>query len=424
MKIQMIGCSHHNATVQRRERLAFNPTQAKVALGKFHATYPQVEAVLLSTCNRVEVYTAAEVNQTALSHEQVAEFLADFHGLPLHEIFDDLFERTGEDAVRHLFTVAASLDSMVVGEAQILGQVKQAYRLATELDCAGPLTHSIFQTALRVARRVASETSIHQRRVSIPSVAVADFAKQIFERFDDKKVLVIGAGEMGEETLRYLCDEGARDITLLNRNYDRARDLAVRWSGHAARWEELPARLIQADLVISTTGAEQHIVTLDDYLRIEAERFQRPLFVLDLAIPRDFDPAIGDRLQVFLYSVDDLRQACEQNRAERDAELPAALAIVEEESARFMTDLYHRATGPIIHRLKQDWQRPKQDELRRLFNKLADLDDRARGEIEQSFDRLLNKLLHPPLETLRDEAANGIPHALVDAFKRLFQLKD
>lgn len=423
MRIQMIGCSHHNATVERRERLAFSPVQAKVALGRFREIFPTTEAVLLSTCNRMEMYTASTQN-AAPTHEQIAEFLAEFHGVPLHEIFDDLFERTGEDAVRHLFTVAASLDSMVVGEAQILGQVKQAYQLATELDCAGPLSHAIFQAALRVARRVAAETSIHQKRVSIPSVAVADFAKQIFEHFHDKKVLVIGAGEMAEETLRYLCDEGARDITLINRNFERARDLAVRWSGHAARWEELPARLIEADLVVSTTGAERPIVSLADFLRIEPERYQRPLFVLDLAMPRDFEPAIGDRLQVYLYSIDDLKQACEHNRAQRDAELPTALAIVEEESARFMTDLYHRATGPIIHRLKEDWQRPKQEELRRLFNKLSDLDSRAKSEIEQSFDRLLNKLLHPPLETLRDEAANGIPHALVDAFKRLFQLKD
>lgn len=424
MRIQMVGCSHHNATVERRERLSFTAQQAKAALNSFRQAFPAVEAVLLSTCNRVEVYTATEQTDAGLTHEQVAEFLAEFHGVPLHEVFDDLFERTGEDAIRHLFTVAASLDSMVMGEAQILGQVKQAYQLATDLGAAGPLTHTIFQTALRVARRVAAETSLHQKRVSIPSVAVADFAKQIFERFDDKKVLVIGAGEMGEETLRYLCDEGARDITVLNRNVERARELAIRWSGRAAAWHELPEQLVEADLVISTTGAERPIVELADFVRIESRRFQRPLFVLDLAMPRDFDPAIGDRLQVFLYSIDDLKQACERNRAERDAELPAALTIVESESARFMADLHHRATGPIIKRLKQDWQRPKADELRRLFNKLPDLDDRARAEIEQSFERLLNKLLHPPLETLRDESANGIPHALVDAFKRLFQLKD
>lgn len=424
MRVQLVGCSHHNATVERRERLAFSPAQTRQALDQFRQLFPRAEAVLLSTCNRVEVYTAAETPDAGPSHEQVAEFLADFHHVPLHEVFDDLFERTGEDAVRHLFTVAASLDSMVLGEPHILAQVKEAYQTATEQDSTGPLTHAIFQAALKVAKRIAAETAIYQKRVSIPSVAVADFARQIFERFDDKKVLVIGAGEMAEETLRYLLDEGASDVAILNRTAGRAHDLAARMGGRAADWEQLPAHLIEADVVVSTTGAEHPVVTLADYRRIEPHRYQRPLFVLDLAIPRDFEPAIGDCLEVYLYSIDDLQAACGRNRAERDAELPAALAIIEDETARFMADLYHRTTGPMIQRLKAGWQKPKEEELRRLLNKLPELDDRARAEVAQSFDRLLNKLLHPPLEALRDEARHGIPHTLVDAFKRLFQLKD
>jgi glutamyl-tRNA reductase len=286
------------------------------------------------------------------------------------------------------------------------------------------LTHAIFQSALKVARRVASETTIHSRRVSIPSVAVGDFARQIFERFDDKRILVLGAGEMAEETLRYLADAGARNFTVLNRSLERAQELAGRWQGQVLPWDRLAAELVKADLVVSTTGATRPIVTLADYLKIEPERYQRPLFVLDLAVPRDFDPAIGERLQVYLYSIDDLRAVCDQHRRERDRELPAAERIIAEESGRFMADLYHRATGPIIQRLRQDWQRPKVEELRRLFNRLPDLDPRQRAEIEQSFERLVNKLLHPPLESLRDEAQHGPPHGLVDALKRLFQLTD
>src|SRR5581483_5942859 len=203
-------------------------------------------AVLLSTCNRIEVYTAAEDTDGVPSHQDVAEFLATFHGLSVYEIFDDLFERTGEDAVRHLFTVAASLDSMVVGEPQILAQVKQAYELAQARHSTGPLTHQIFQAALKVAKRVATETSINEKRVSIPSVAVADFAKNIFERFDDKQVLVIGAGEMAEETIRYLQDQGARDVTVANRSYERGRELAERWQGRAVAWEALGEALVAA----------------------------------------------------------------------------------------------------------------------------------------------------------------------------------
>jgi glutamyl-tRNA reductase len=424
MKVQLVGCSHHNSSVEIRGRLAFNPTQTSQALDNFRQRFPKAEAVLLSTCNRIEVYTAAEEADEAPSHQQVAEFLASFHGLSVYDVFDDLFERTGEDAVRHLFTVAASLDSMVVGEPQILAQVKQAYELARDRHSTGPLTHQIFQAALKVAKRVTTETSINEKRVSIPSVAVADFARNIFERFDDKRILVIGAGEMGEETLRYLQDQGARDVTVINRSFTRAEELAERWRGKAAKWDDLPAQLAIADMVVSTTGADKPIVTLDEYRRIEPKRFQRDLFVLDLAIPRDFEGAIGDCLNVYLYTLDDLREACERNRRERDSEWPVAMEIVEQETARFMAELNHRATAPIIKRLKQGWQQLKADELKRLFNKLPNLDARSREEVDQSFDRLINKLLHPPLESLRDEARQGVPHATLEVLKRLFNLKD
>jgi glutamyl-tRNA reductase len=424
MKVQMIGCSYHNAAVQTRERIAFSIDQATQALDRLKARFPQSEAVLISTCNRVEIYTAAEDEGHSPTHEDVARFVADFHQLPVDEVFQELFERTGEDAVRHLFTVAASLDSMVVGEPQILSQVKQAYELAQQCNSAGPLTHSIFQAALRVARRVATETALHQRRVSIPSVAVADFAAEIFARFDDKHVLLIGAGEMAEETLRYLQDAGARKVHVINRSQMRAEELAYRWQGQAHLWEHFSDLLVQADIVVSTTAASQPVVTLEQFQAIEPARYQRPLFILDLAIPRDFDPRIGDCLGVYLYSIDDLQAACQRNRREREKELPAAMHIVEQETMRFMTELHHRATAPIIKRLREGWQQPKEDELQRLFNKLPQLDEAARGEISQSFDRLVNKLLHPPLESLRSESEKGPPHGLLDALKRLFRLDD
>lgn len=420
MKLQMIGCSHRQSSVATRERLAFSPAQAGEALDRFHARFPETEAVLLSTCNRVEVYAAAEDAALAPSHEQLVEFLSGFHGVEPRDVFDDLFERTGEDAVRHLFQVAASLDSMVLGEPQIVSQVWEAYNLALARQTTGPLTNQIFQAAMRVAKRVATETSINEKRVSVPSVAVADFAKRIFERFDDKQVLVIGAGEMAEETLRYLADEGARQITVVNRSAERAAALAERWNGAARPWDALGEVLTAADLVIGTTGASEPVVTLAGYRQIEHARQQRDLFILDLAVPRDFEPAIADCLGVYLYSIDDLQEACRRNRAERDRELPMAMKIINDETARFMADLHHRATGPIIKRLRQGWQQPKEDELRRLFNRLPNITDRERDEIRQSFDRLINKLLHPPLESLRDESRHGIPQALLDAIKRLW----
>jgi glutamyl-tRNA reductase len=424
MKLLMVGCSHHRSAVALRERLAFTPSQAGQALDNLRRRFPQIEAVLLSTCNRVELYAAAEDPQGIPSHQDVAQFMADFHGLPICEIFDDLFERTGEDAVRHLFTVAASLDSMVVGEPQILSQVKEAYKLANAVKSTGPLTHSVFQAAVRAARRVTLETTIHSRRLSIPRVAVGDFASELFEGFADKQILVIGAGEMAEETLRYLKDEGAHYVTVVNRNLERARELAERWQGRAEPWERLLELLAAADLVISATGASEPVVTRAQFSSVEAARGQRPMMILDLAIPRDFDPAIDDCLGVYLYSIDDLERVCRRNRQEREKELPAALNVIEQETSRFMSELHHRATAPIIKRLREGWHQPKEDELRRLFNKLPELGERDREEIRQAFDRLVNKLLHPPLESLRSEAEQGTPHGLLDALKRLFQLKD
>ena len=368
-------------------------------------------------------YTGTE-NGGSPSRRRLAEFLGRFHGLEPTEVVEHLYEQTGREAIRHLFLVASSLDSMVIGESQILSQVKEAYQLAVEQEVTGPLTHGVFQTALKVARRVARETAIHRHRVSIPSVAVADFAKHIFDRFDDKKTLVIGAGEMAEETLRYLRDEGSTNVTVVNRNPDRAAMVARRWKGKARPWRQLLESLAAADLVISTTGAEKPIVGSKQFEQIEAFRHGRPLFILDLAVPRDFDPAIGNRPGVYLYSVDDLREACRRNRSQREKELPAALRIIENETDRFVASLHQRAIGPVVKQLRQGWQRPKEQELQRLFDKLPGLDDRSRAEISQALDRFHNKLLHTPLESLRAEARHAVPGTLLDAMSTLFCLKD
>ncbi len=239
-----------------REKLAFSPAQTLEALDRWQRVFPRTEAVLLSTCNRVEIYTAGE-GQIEPTLEQAASFLAEFHGLDPKAIIRHLYLYVDETAVRHLFSVASSLDSMVVGEPQILAQVKEAYQTAMLQENTGPLLHSVFQAALHAARRVASETALHQRRVSVPSVAVADFGRQIFERFDDKHVVVIGAGEMAAETLRYLREEGAHQITIINRSYERASELAPQWHGRAVAWDQLHEALATADLVVSTTGASR-----------------------------------------------------------------------------------------------------------------------------------------------------------------------
>jgi glutamyl-tRNA reductase len=423
MLIEVVGCSHRGTSIAVRERLAFSPEQLREALDHWRRVFKGVEAVLLSTCNRVEVYAATE-EETGPSVDQIAGFLARFHGLDPGEVAEHLYAHSDDAAVQHLFAVASSLDSMVLGEPQILAQVKEAYQTAAEQDTTGPLLHAMFQAALHVARRVASETAIHQRRVSVPSVAVADFARQVFERFDDKHALVIGAGEMAEECLSYLRDEKIGRVTIVNRGFDRAAELAGRFGGKAAAWDDLSRALADADLVVSTTGASEPVVTAERFARVEPQRFERPLLILDLAVPRDFEASIGTRPNVYLYSIDDLQAACQRNREQRDRELPAAMHVVEQETARFLAEMRRHAVGPVIARLRQGWEKPKDEELDRLLNRLPQLDDRAREEIRRSFDRLVNKLLHPPLESLRDESRAGGSRGLLEALAKLFRLKD
>ncbi|HEY4233139.1 MAG TPA: glutamyl-tRNA reductase [Lacipirellulaceae bacterium] len=424
-KLTMVGCSHRQSALAVRERLAFTPTQTADALAAWRVDHAHTEAVLLSTCNRVELYTASAAGKPDFDSEAALHHLADFHNVPVDEVRGAVLRLRDTEVVRHLFSVAASLDSMVVGEAQILGQVKQAYELAGQVGSTGPVTHHLFQAATRVARRVASETTLHRLRLSIPSVAIADFASRVFERFDDKRVLVLGAGKMAQETLRYLADVGAQQLTILNRDAARAESLAAQWHGIAAPWSTLTQQLIEADLVISTTGSDRPIVTLESFQKqVARRRHQRPLFILDLAVPRDFDPAIKEELGVYLFGLDDLAEACERNRAERAKELPAAEQIVEEETARFEGEVRHRATVPVIARFREGLEQSQAAELERLFHRLPELDERSRREIERFADRLVGKMLHPPLESLRDESQNGSPHGLLEALQRLFQLKD
>ncbi len=267
----MIGCSHHRTPLQLREKLAFPSHKVPEALLQFSQQAPEAEAVLLSTCNRVEFYAAADSADTLPTKDAVSQFLASYHGLLASDIAPQLIELHDEQAIKHLFSVAASLDSMIVGEAQILSQVKQAYEIASASQRTGILTNSAFQRAAYVGKRVQNETSIHRRRISVPSVAVSEIASEFFERFDDKRIVLVGAGEMGQETLRYLIDAGAHHVTIVNRNAERAQELADEFQPtpagnfdiRVAPWSELNQHLASADLVVSTTSATEPIVTLD-----------------------------------------------------------------------------------------------------------------------------------------------------------------
>lgn len=428
----MIGCSHQTAAVDFREQLSFTGDQAREAISAFRTQFPQCELVLLSTCNRVELYTAA--GESAPGHDldggpdrsEVLEFLAQQRDISVDRLMATMMYRSGTEAVSHLFAVAASLDSMVVGETQILSQVKEAYDLACTSGSAGPLTHAAFQAASRVAKRVQRETTIHRKRVSVPSVAVGEVASEFFETLAGKTVVLMGAGDMGRETMRYLLDAGADDIRILNRSLARAESVAQEFGGRVMPWDDLDRALVDADVVVGTTSSTEPIITLDRFRAILPQRYDRVLLILDLAVPRDVDPAVGKLDDVYLYSVDDLQAACERNRQERQRQWPKAKRIIDEETMRFVSELHHRSTGPVIQRLREHAEDIRMEEWVRLNNKLSQMNvsDEARREIEKSLDRVVNKLLHPPLASLREAAMDGHQSSLLAAIKRLFSLGD
>lgn len=422
MNLQVVYCNHQTANLSVRGRLGFSVQDLPRAYEELRRHFPRSEEwVVLSTCNRVELYTAQESPENAPTHRELAEFIARFHNVPMQEFYDDLLERTGPEAVRHLFLVASSLDSMVLGEPQIVAQVKEAYALAQQYSTVGALTNPLFQRAFNVAKRIRTETALAEGRVSIASVAVGDFGKSIFDRFDDKTVLVIGAGEMAAETLRYLKDEGASRILVTNRTSERAQALAETWGGTVVPFERLDESMAAADVIVSTTGAEPQLVGFDRFRRVRSRSGSKTVFILDLAVPRDFDPRIRDLDDnVFLYCIDDLEAICRENRRERVKEVEKGLLIVDQETERFMTEVHHRATVPIIKQLREQWRDVVGQETARLFARLPHLEP-DRPEIERTIEQIVNKLLHPPMEALRDEASRGgTPHGLMDALKRLF----
>ncbi len=424
MNLQVVYCNHETADLSVRERLAFATEEDVLrAYDELRQRFPDSEHVVISTCNRIELYTAQEDPDDAPSSAELARFFAEFHQLPAEAFFEDLLQRSGVDAVRHLFEVASSIDSMVLGEPQIVSQVKSAYELAARGNANGPLTNALFQRALTVSRRVRTETRLSEGRISIASVAVGEFGRNIFDRFDDKTVLVIGAGEMAEETLRYLQKEGAQEIIVCNRTSERSQRLVDEFGGHTAPYDQLEVWLGRADVIVSTTGADRPIVDAACFRRVRQQAGERPVFILDLGAPRDFaaDVATVDD-GVFLYDLDDLEQTCQQNREARAGEIARTRSIIRDETDRFMQDIYHKATGPIIKRLREQWSDISRQELEVLFRKLPDLGDSDRESISRTVDRIVNKLLHPPLETLRDEAREGPPHGLLDAIRRLFHL--
>jgi glutamyl-tRNA reductase len=408
-----------------RERLAFDGAKLDAALAALAEQFPQSEAVLLSTCNRVELYTASEQPARAPESEPLVAFLAAFHAVPAEQLTKHLYCLADRDAVSHLFEVAGSIDSLVPGENQILAQVKEAYRVAKDHGSTGPVTNALFQKSFEVGKLIQTSTEITRRKVSVSSVAV-EFACEIFEadQFPAKTVLVIGAGKMGELTLEHLCELRPGRVLVTNRSPEKAGAVAARCGGQSVPFDRLDEWLAEADLVLSTTGSPQPLVSRDRFAGVMRRRGNRPVFIIDIAVPRDFAADVGDLENVYLYNIDDLERERTKNLEAREREMFKARTIIDRETAAFLTELAHqRHAGPVITQLRQEWNTRRDAELARLFAQRPGLSAEDREAIARTFERFQNQLLHQPLSALRSAAANGVHHhGLLDALKRLFHI--
>ncbi len=423
MMLLAIGCSHRTAGVDLRERLAFNQDRLECALDDLIARFG-CETVILSTCNRVELYLARGDDFAALDARLITEFLAQFHQLPVDDIAPRLYEHRAAATVRHLFRVVASLDSLIVGEGQIAGQVRRAYEMAHQRGTVGPVLHALFQHAHLVAKRVRSETGIARGHVSVSSAAV-DYVRQVLAHFGDKTIVVIGAGKMGELTLRHLRELHPHQILVANRSPEKAEAVAAGCGGVPVAWDQLDDVLARADIVLSTTGSPQPIIPLDRYERICQRRTGGPIVILDIAVPRDFDPRIHDGDRTCLFNIDDLKRIREQTLQDRLKHVAPAEAIVEEEQRRFLKEWSRRRHGPIIARLTQDFEAKRQAIVGQLMERLnGRLTGEERAYVEGAFRLLQNQFLHGPISALTEEPPESAGHTLLEALRKLFRLQE
>jgi len=422
--LTVVGCSFRTADVQLREQLAFDPAKTARALHELAARFG-CEAVLLGTCNRVEIYVARSAELPPLDLDLFAEFLAEMHQLPPAVIRPILYQHSGAQAVRHLFRVSSGLDSLIIGEAQIANQVKEAFDTAVQQGTAGPYLSKLFQHARQTTKRVRTETGIAHGNASVSSVAV-EYLRGIFSRFDDKVVLVIGAGKMGRLTLRALKELAPRHILVTNRTLAKAHQLAQSCGGEAVPFEKLDDLLAQADIILSTTGAPEPIVPARRYRQALARRTHFPVVIFDIAVPRDFDPRIHDGERTFLYNVDDLQRVCDERLAERRRHIGPAEAIIAEELGRFLADCARRRNGPVIARLTREFDQKRQAIVHDLFSKLnGKLSDSDRRTIDGAFRLLQNQLLHGPISALAEASTEEQSHrGLLEALRKLFRLSE
>ncbi len=420
MEITVVGLNHKTAPVEVREKLSFTARDYAEALAELAAIPGFSEGLILSTCNRTEIYSAAQ--DAAAAHRFVVDYLSEFHQVPREDFVEHLYHYRGSEAVRHLFLVACGLDAMILGETQILGQVKEAYLTAAQHHTVGKLLHNLFGRALRVGKRAHTETVISQNAVSV-SYAAVELAKKVFQDLKGRKVLVIGAGKMSELTVRHLVDSGVDQVIVANRTYERAEKLAALFHGKAVEFERIEDWLKRVDVVISSTGAPHLILKKDVLAGVMRARRGRPIFLFDIAVPRDIDPRCQQIGGVFLYDIDDLETVVKANLKERQREAVKIERMIQEEVADFERWLNTLEVIPVIRSLREKAEEIRCLELERALRKLPELDARQRKVVEAMGKRIVNKILNDPTVKIKEYAHGADGGVYLKALRKLFNLE-
>lgn len=415
MKVFVVGLNHKIAAVDVREKLAFNGPKLEEGLTKFKELPEVQEAIILSTCNRVELY--ANVRDAVKASESIKTFLSEFHNINRESLNDALYIYDDIKAVGHIFRVASSLDSMVIGEPQILGQLKDAFELAHKKKTTGVLLNRLMKKAISVAKRVRTETRIAENAVSI-SFAAVELAKKIFTDLSKKVFMLLGAGEMAELAAKHLISNGVKEVIVSNRTYERACELAKEFNGRPVKFDEFIQEMIRADIVICSTGASDYVLKKSQMQKVMRERKQRPVFIIDISVPRNIDPETNDLDNVYLYNIDDLQGVVDANRFERQKEAEKAEKIVEEEIETFLKWQSSLDSVPTIIALREKAEEIKKEELDKLLSKFPGIGEKEKEAIEYMATAITNKLIHPPTVALKEDFEDK--DIMVATIKRLY----
>jgi len=417
MKVLVVGLNHKTADVEVREKLAFGGPKLEDGLRRLSGLPGVHEAIILSTCNRVEMYAC--VKDAERASEEIKGFISEFHGIRPDLLDGALYFHSGAEAVRHSFRVASSLDSMVVGEPQILGQLKDAFEFALAKKATGVILNKLMKKSISVAKRVRTETKIAENAVSI-SFAAVELAKKIFEDLPEKSVMLLGAGDMAELAAKHLLNSGVRELVVANRTFERGCDLARGMGGRAVRYEDFLREVEHSDIVICSTGAPAYVVSKEQMKHVMGARKQRPVFIIDISVPRNIDPAINDMANVYLYDVDDLQGVVDENIQGRRLEAERAEDIVGEEVETFLRWQSSLDAVPTIVALRERAEAIKNDEIEKVLRKELNLGEAERKAVIQLASAITNKLIHPPTAALKEDAEDK--DELIALVKRLYGL--